>query len=864
MIVGWSFRAFFAAAVALVAFGPPCSAGAADEAAKVEYFEREVRPIFAARCAACHSAETKPAGGLRVDDRRGLLTGGASGPAVVPGKPEESLLLRRTAHDAKRRMPAEGEPLTDAQRDAIARWIADGAAWPAVEVSIARDLAEYATLRAEHWAFQPLVRHAAPTVRDAGWSRDDVDRFLLSRLEASGLEPTSDAEPAVWLRRVTFDLTGLPPTQTELGEFLADDSPGARERAVDRLLKSSAFGEQWGRHWLDVARYGESTGPSRNIPYPHAWRYRDYVIDAVNRDLPYPQFVVEQIAGDLLTSDDPAERDRRRIATGFLALGVKDVNQRFEVRFVMDNVDEQIDVVTRSILGLTVSCARCHDHKFDPVPQHDYYALAGVFTSTQIRAGLRNQMGGAGLAYYVPRRLVVLSDDRPPADPAEVARVTEEVRVAKEKWDAVRGTPEGLKPDASGVPFQRTLRRTYDEAQARLLALTDPAERGVAAHGVSDAEAIGDTELRVRGEAEQIGPAVPRGFLTAFSSPVAASFSSQESGRRQLAEWLVHDSNPLAPRVFVNRVWARLFDVGLVGTVDNFGVTGDSPSHPELLDYLALETIKDGWSLKRLVRRLVLTRAYGLSAVASAQQRAVDPAGRLRGRYVPRRLAAEEYRDAVLAAAGTLDPSRPAASAVAGLKMIELRDNGPEARTIQEQAGTARVRSVYLPQLRGVVPRSLLAFDPVDRTLVAGRRETTTTPSQSLFVLNSPFVRRHAHEFARRLLAAEPDEGRRVAVAYRSVLGRPATDAEAARTVRFLADFAAAYRETPVLAGTGESTGVAEAPATAGGAAANPDEADQSGVPIVEETARPADAAEAAWTAFAQALFASAEFRYVR
>ncbi|MFO0902266.1 MAG: PSD1 and planctomycete cytochrome C domain-containing protein [Pirellulales bacterium] len=834
--------------------------------AKLDFFERQVRPIFVNHCYACHSADTKPAGGLRVDDQQGLLLGGNAGAAVIPGQPDDSLLLRRVSADAKKRMPAEGQPLSDEQIAVLRKWIEEGAVWPALQVKVDRDRADYVELRQSHWAFQPLVRPAVPAPADAAWARDDVDRFVLAQLEARSLTPVADADKATLLRRITYDLTGLAPTPEELDAFLADESPSAYEQVVDRLLKSPAFGEQWGRHWLDVARYGESTGPSRNIPYPHAWRYRDYVIDAVNRDVPFTQFVREQVAGDLLPTSDDAQRNRQQIATGFLALGVKDVNQRFPIRFQMDNVDEQIDVVTRSILGLTVSCARCHDHKFDPVPQADYYALAGIFTSTEMHAGLRSQMGGSGLAYYVPKKLVVLAGELPPADPVEVERLTAEVKAAKDKWDSVRGTPEGLAKGPNGVPHQRKLRDAYEALQGQLGALTDPAARGLVAHGVRDAEKVGDTELRVRGEAEKRGPPIPRGYLTAFSVPGAPPVEATASGRLQLAQWLTSDANPLTSRVFVNRVWAHLFGRGIVGTVDNFGVTGTPPTHPELLDYLAQASLDDGWSLKRLVRRLVLTRTYQLGPSASAEHLARDPDNHWLWRHSPRRLTAEELRDSVLAAAGRLDRTRPEGSAVRKLRMVEMADNGGEAKSIHEQAAESTRRSLYLPQLRGLTPKTLEAFDPVEQTLVTGSREVTTVPSQALYLLNSPFVRKQALELSRRLASEQESDEQRVREAYRLALNRHPTETEIVRATAFIAEFAGVFRnETPLAAADAVAVEKAnDSSAEAPTPPANPDEADQSGVAIREEVVRADDARTAAWLAFTQALFANAEFRYVR
>ena len=842
---------------------------AAPDAAKVEYFEKKVRPILADHCYHCHSADTKPAGGLRVDDHKGLLTGGNKGAAVVPGSPEKSLLITRvTQKNEKTRMPLEGQHLTDAQVDVLRQWIKDGAAWPAVRVpaSLGKPKPEYEALKKGHWAFQPLAKPTTPAVKDAGWAKGDADRFILSALEAKGLKPVGDADKLTLIRRVTFDLTGLPPAPADIDAFLKDESAQAFEKVVDRLLASSAFGERWGRHWLDVARYGESTGPSRNIPYPHAWKYRDYVIDAVNADVPFDQFVREQISGDLIPASETKERDRLLTATGFLALGVKDVNQRFKVRFEMDNVDEQIDAVTRSVLGLTVSCARCHDHKFDPVPITDYYALAGIFTSTDNAAGVRNQMGGAGLAYYVPANLVKLSGDLPPVDPEKVAKLTAEVAEAKTKWDAIRGTPQGVKVDpTTGQPTQRPFRLKYEGLQAELNGLTDPAARGHAVHGARDSKTVADTEVRIRGEAEKLGPVVPRGFLTAFEVPGAAKVNPAQSGRLELAQWLTSAKNPLTPRVAVNRVWGRLFGTGIVNTVDNFGVTGGVPSHPELLDFLANHFVADGWSVKKLVRQLVLTRAYQLSSESTPAHRTADPANRLVWRHSSRRLSAEEMRDATLAAAGTLDSKRPAGSPAQSLRMVEMRDNGPEAKTINERADAATHRSVYLPLLRGVTPHALEAFDPVDQTLVSGTRDATTVPTQALFLLNSPFVRKQALSFAERVLtdkAATDDE--RVRTAYRLALGRTPSDKEIDRAKAFVGEYESAYRANPPKVakptpkkGPEPKKGPDEPPL-------DPDQIDQTGETVVEDVVQAKDARTAAWMAFTQSLFASAEFRFVK
>ncbi len=842
----------------------PSLAAGQEPDAKVAFFEKRIRPILSENCYNCHAADTKAAGGLRVDDLNGLLLGGDGGPAVVRGDVEKSLLLQRVNHaDVKRRMPRDSDSLTESEIADLTKWIAEGAAWPEEKIPsyIGKDRGKYDELRKTHWAWQPLSKPVVPEVSDKAWPADSIDRFVLAKLESKNLKPVSDAGPETLLRRITFDLTGLPPSAEEVERFVKNPSPEAYAHNVDRLLASRSFGERWGRHWLDVARYGESTGPSRNIPYPHAWKYRDYVIDAVNRDVPFNRFVQEQVAGDLLPSSSDEERDRLLTATGFLALGVKDVNQRFKVRFQMDNVDEQIDTVTRSVLGLTVSCARCHDHKFDPIPTTDYYSLAGIFTSTDDCAGVRNKMGGGGLDYYNPAMLVRLSSDLPPPPAEKVAELQAKVDAAKKEWDEIRGTPEGLKRNANGQPVQRAFRVTYEKSQGELMDLTDPAAQGFAVHGVREGQVIADTQVRIRGEAERLGPVAPRGFPKLFEVPGVSPVNPAQSGRLELSQWLTSPENPLASRVAVNRIWQHLFGQGLVTTVDNFGVNGDTPSHPELLDHLANRFIEEGWSVKRLIREIVLTRAYRLGSDAPEGHVAVDPANRFVWRHSPRRMAAEEIRDSILAVSGKLQLTPPSDAAVKELKMIEMRDNGKEAATIQNKSNTGLYRSVYLPLLRGVIPKSLEAFDPVTQSLVTGQRDATTVPTQALFMLNSPFVRGQALALAEELKGSAPE--RSIEQIYLTAFGRAPHSLELERGLGFLKDYEAHY-ESPIsssmeLADNGREEG--------GGttdAAANPDDIPRDDQTATETIVEAKDAKTAAWMAFIQGLFASAEFRFIR
>ncbi len=816
-------------------------------AAKLEFFEKRIRPLFVAQCYACHSAATKPSGDLRVDDRNGLLAGGKTGAAIVPGEPDESLLIQRLlSTDVKRRMPLEADALSPTQIADLRHWIKDGAVWPAEQVteSILRSNPEYDQLKATHWSWQPIRKPAVPRVTQTKWPTSDIDRFVLAQLEAQQLMPVEDASRVDWIRRLTFDLTGLPPSPAEVSEFLADDQPQAEERLVDRLLSSPAFGERWGRHWLDVARYGESTGPSRNIPYPYAWRYRNYVIDAINTDVPFDRFLQEQLAGDLLPADSADERNRQLAATGFLALGVKDVNQRFKVRFVMDNVDEQIDVVCRSILALTVSCARCHDHKFDPIPTADYYALAGIFTSTDNCAGVRNKMGGNGLDYYDTSMLLKIDAPVATVSPEKVATLTREVAEAKQAWDNSRNVSEGSATGTDGPQSPRELRVKYEKLRDQLAALSDPTALGLSLHGVREAATIANTQIRIRGEAERLGPEVPRGFLSVVTLRDTPQISDEHSGRLELANWLTRRDHPLTSRVIINRVWAHLFGRGIVSTVDNFGVTGDQPTHPELLDYLAERFMAQGWSLKQLVRELVLSRTYRLSSAAAEAAAAKDPANHWLWRHTPRRLSAEEMRDAMLASSQSLDRDRPQESPVRALRMVEMRDDGPEALGMGRQSDTSRHRSVYLPLMRGLTPRALEPFDPVDQTLVSGSRETTTVPSQALFMLNSTFVSRQSLALARQLLAnADESTQQRVHEVYRWVLSREPRASEIERISAFVKDYETAYAASH----EGKATSTTQADNESG-----------------DNTIRPDSPSTAAWLAVAQSLYASAEFRYLK
>ncbi len=849
---------------------------------QLTFFQNKVRPIFVNHCYNCHSDAFKEAGGLRVDVGIAIFAGGNDGPVIVPGHPEKSLLIQKVKEtDPKKRMPQESkEPLAAEDIQTLEAWIKDGAAWPDETEKLpptpARIVENYKKLKATHWAWQPLTNPPVPAVANAAWSKIAIDRFVLANLEAQKLSPVADADARTLIRRLSYDLTGLPPTPAEVKAFEKNHSPQAYAQLVDKLLASPQYGERWGRHWLDVARYAESSGPSRNMPYPNAWRYRDYVIDAVNRDVPFNRFLQEQIAGDLLPAATPAEHDRLLTATGFLALGPKDVNQRFKARFKMDNVDDQIDTVTRSTMALTVSCARCHDHKFDPIPTRDYYSLASIFASTEDAAGLGSKMGGASLQYYEPKHLAYLSTASQASEiPKDrVAQLKAETEAAKKELDALPKNEGGPPLSAAEKKRQAAIRQRYVSLKEDLQLLTDLGERGYGIHSAREG-VITDTTVRIRGVEERHGPVAPRAVLSLFTLPHTPQIPENHSGRLELAEWITDPANPLTSRVYVNRIWEHLFGVGIVSTVDNFGSTGDKPSNPALLDHLAQDFIRNGWSTKKLVRQIVLTRAYRLGSAIPAGYLDIDPADKLIWRHAPRRMETEEIRDSILASSGQLDLTHPQGSPSMALRMIEIRDDGPVVQSILAAADRSRYRSIYLPLLRGETPRELAAFDPVAQTLVTGRREETTVPSQALFMLNSPFVANQALLLADALLAEKHlSETQRIRQAYERVVGHDATPREAQRIKQFLGKYAAEWADAhpnpsntvPVStlltqdAKASVTAGIVRSDSLTQDDEVEDPKTDKSGYPRLT----PGSSSEAAWAAFIQALYGSAEFQFIR
>ena len=760
--------------------------------AALNFFESKIRPVLMDKCYQCHSAGAKKIkANLVLDTRAGIRKGGDNGPAVVPGDLEASLLIKAIRYGDKDTAMPPKQKLPDNVIADLEQWIKMGAPDP-------REGTALATLKmsaedAKHfWSFQPVKPPALPEVKDKQWVWSDIDSFTRAAQEAKGLTPVSDAERGVLVRRLYFDLTGLPPSPQDTHAFISDPESNVVEKTVDKLLKSPQFGERWGRHWLDIARYGESTGKERNYPYPEAWRYRDYVVDAFNKDKPYNQFVREQIAGDLLPVRSAAERNEHVVATGFLALGPKSVAEKNKDLFQNDLIDEQIDVVMRGFTGLTVACARCHDHKFDPVTMNEYYAMAGIFRSTQTCYGIN------GGKVKNPSNLL-------PLIPNETSTT-----LAMNSLE-----PEDEKPIRAGrgkKGKQGNKKAKNAPLPVKTLSAGTSVQTVGSAMGVHEGK-IGDSPLFERGEPDEPRETVARGIVPAVHVAEAPAIPENQSGRLQLAQWIASPNNPLTARVAVNRVWMQLFGAGIVPTSDNFGKMGTRPSDQALLDYLAARFMQNGWSMKSLIRDIVLSRTYQLSSARDAKNQGIDPDNLTLWHASQRRLDAEAIRDAVLSITGELDLTPAQGSIVSTMPDADLA----KAHVYGMLENESLARSVYLPILRNRVPEVLEMFDFAEPSLLTASRDVTNVPPQALFMLNGSFIDKQANIAARILMKAPMSDAARIDAAYWRFLCRPATSAEQARAVQFL-----------------------------------------------QHMGKAGGAAERGMTALSQALFASAEFRYIK
>ncbi len=910
---------FRLAAATALAFAVTATAATPDE---IEFFEKKIRPIFAEKCAVCHGEQLQTAG-LKLTTAEGFFKGADTGPLFVKDDPENSRLLTTVGYEDKIKMPPTGK-LPDAEIEALTTWIKLGAPWPgAHREAVTSDQGsspQWTKEQESHWAFQPVQAYEPPAVKDEDWAQTPIDHFILRKLEEQGLSPAPRADELTLLRRAKYDLTGLPPTEAEMEEFLADEAPGAFARLIDRLLDSPRYGEKWGRHWLDVARYADSTGLDDDIKIPNTWRYRDYVIEALNRDTPYDQFIAEQLAGDLMPPEKPGEvNERGIIATGFLAVGPKPLVQQDKVKMKYDVVDEQIDTTAKVFMGLTMGCARCHDHKFDPISARDYYSMASIFASIKDFEDLdpTNTVSKVHLEPLVPQPIYrrykdhqekikrtkqeiksiddlemfrYLIEHRTPKlaeymvaayevyhDGADVEAVAERVRldcdvlklwagylepgddlrlhlkewheadkannaavaeeyqrrfrergldwIAKlakwrqevESWDGDGKFPkkpdlppgedrffseitleagsmdEGAKrvdgPFAISKPLRdavmpKASRERVIGLRAELERLKESApDKPAMAYAPAESESV-EQHVFIRGNHNNPGAAVSKQFPVILAGEDQQPVTSG-SGRLELAKWLAGSDHPLTSRVIANRLWHWHFGQGLVRTPNNFGIMGERPTHPELLDYLARSFVSNGWSLKAMHRLIMVSSTYQMQSHVSDEAWKKDSGNRLWSRFNRRRLTVEEMRDSLLALDGSLDLTM-------GGALTESLDSYGFDNAYLHPDETRR-RTVYLPIYRNKMPTLLTLFDFADPSASIAVRAKTSIAPQGLYFMNSDFVHERARALASYLLKLDVarDSGR-VEKAYSIALTRKPKPQEVDEALDYIAGYPAA------------------------------------------------------------------------
>ena len=883
------------------------------------YFEKHIRPLLVEHCYECHSAESeKLKGGLRLDYRGGILQGGDSGPSVIPGRVGKSLLIQAVRHsDANLKMPPK-KKLRPEQIEALEKWVAIGA--PDPRTSAKRTVAQkQLNLEAakQFWAFRPVTKKALPEVTNTNWPHTGIDRIILSAQERKSITPVNDADEATLLRRIYFDLIGLPPAPGQSEAFHKAATANRQEAIaalVDELLASPDFGVRWARHWLDIARYSESTGGGRTLLFGEAWRYRDYVVDSFNSDKPYDQFVREQIAGDLLQGGTIKERQEALIATAFLLLGPTNYELQDKTVLEMDIIDEQLDTMGKAFLGLTIGCARCHDHKFDPIRTEDYYGLAGILKGTKVvihsnvstwnkrslpispeeeklasersgrinvlkkeiaalkktpggkrktavpisslpgivvddlQATLKGQWtrstsndgyvaenyihdgakgkGAKEVAYKVQipgdgkfevrvsytegtnrdRKVPVLirhADGEvtkyidqtkiPPIDGSFISLGTYDFLIGE--WeavvisnkdttahviaDAVQFLPDGAETIAKKgnlkTPDTPDAKERIKKLEDELKSLQKKPATSPQVIAAEEGKEPGDIHVALRGNVHNVGKKTPRGFIKVLQDTPTPTFSPGSSGRTELADWIANRKNPLTARVFVNRVWHHLFGTGIVGSVDNFGQMGQMPTNADLIDHLAIRFMEGGWSTKKLIREIMLSRVYQLSSSPSEAQVKVDLENLLHWRQNRRRLQAEAIRDSILSVSGSLDRKIGGATVKPGTK------------TEYGYQFEGKRRSIYTPVFRNTMPEIMQVFDFADPNLVTGKRTTSSVPTQALFLMNNPFVKQQAKTAASRLLKEQSGNNEaRAKYAYQLALGRNPNVSEESIVLEFL------------------------------------------------------------------------------
>jgi Protein of unknown function (DUF1549)/Protein of unknown function (DUF1553)/Planctomycete cytochrome C len=813
-----------------VACGAPKGKGRQSDAtaqakAQHAFFEKEVFPLLKTRCLKCHSG-SKPKGNLRLSNRAGVLKGGDTGPAVSLKAPEKSLLLDAINYGSYEMPPTGKLPATAIA--VLTKWVKMGAPWSPKVKFVANNAGHAATSKhvppkvtaetKKFWSFQPVKRPAVPSVRNRKWGANDIDRFILARLEKAGLEPNSPASKTELLRRAYYDVTGLPPSPREVRAFLADDSPNAFEKVVDRLLASKHYGEQWGRHWLDLVRYAESNSYERDNPKPYVWRYRDYVIRSFNRDKPYSQFIREQIAGDEL---DTVTRDSI-IATGYYRLGIWDDEPADPQQALYDDLDDILMTTSQTFLGLTMNCARCHDHKISPIPQKDYYRFLAFFSGLN-RYGIRGD--------DTVRRFSL----RPIATPDQKTRnaklVAEHQKKLSELVRKIKAIEAAVRPKLTNVEKEDfryeknrvgilrnhvpkdVSRKTLDEYIAlrrdrRRKQRFQPSGMDMALCVTEIGPKPRESHVLIRGSAHVPGAKVEPGFPEVLSPP-EPKLTSPKPGqqtanrRRALADWLASDHNQLTARVIVNRIWQYHFGRGIVRSPNNFGFGGDRPTHPRLLDWLADDFVKHGWRMKRLHKLIMLSSTYRMSSRKNARvaeaasfgrklaasATAKDPGNDLFWRFNMRRLTAEEIRDSILAVNGSLNREKMYGPSIYTIipKAVLAGQSVPGANWGRSSPEDRNRRSVYIHVKRSLLDPLLFAFDAADPDSPCPVRFSTTQPTQALGMVNSDFIHREAAVFAADLQKTAKTPREQVTAALWRVFQRQPTETEITRGTTLIA-----------------------------------------------------------------------------
>jgi len=765
-------------------------------AEQAKFFETQVQPLLKAHCIACHGGEKKIKGGLRLTSREALLKGGESGPVVLLDKPDASLLLQALRHEDLK-MPPKGK-LPQAQIDVLTKWVQMGVPYVAGSETLVRHGPPPVDDKARNfWAFKPVVRPEVPQVKDKVWGRNPLDAFVLAKLEEKGFRPAQPASKVALLRRVYYAVIGLPPTPAEVDAFLADNSPDAYEKVVDRLLASPHYGEHWGRHWLDLVRYAETNSFERDGAKPFAWRYRDYVIRAFNQDKPYDRFIREQLAGDEL---DEVTADSI-IATGYYRLGTWDDEPADRTLAYYDELDDVAATTGQTFLGLTVNCARCHDHKIDPFPQKDYYQMLAFFH------GIRRYGNGLDSLRFIG------SDEERRQNQEQIAEHKRKLGEIDAQLSAIEKEVEpklqgGERDDFKHQPNRELLVRKHAGEEARVrynhllrqkvaLNRATPRALGQALCVTEDGPSPRDTFVLMRGNpqvrVERVEPRFPS-VLVPANAPTpkipALPKGARTSGRRRvLAEWIADGNNPLTARVMVNRVFQYHFGRGIVRSTSNFGYLGNPPTHPELLDFLASEFVARGWKLKPLHRMILTSSAFRMASQADSTLVAKDPENDLLGRFDLRRLTAEEIRDSILSACGNLNLNKTEGPSVfpvippAVLAGQSIPGNGWKPSTPEDAAA----RSVYVHIKRSLAVPILNQFDAADTDSSCPVRFTTTQPTQALAMLNGDFLNEQAKIFAENLRKKAGDDTlAQVRLALRRVTQREPTPKEIDRGVKFV------------------------------------------------------------------------------